>query len=69
MRSIQTSADAAVSVENSLLFASALSRNKVPFDLHVFESGKHGIGIAADHPEAYVWPEVCANWLKKQDFA
>ncbi|CAN7701361.1 alpha/beta hydrolase [Paenibacillus sp. LjRoot153] len=64
-----TADDAAVSVENSLLFASALSRNKVPFDLHVFESGRHGIGIADDHPEAYIWPEVCANWLKKQHFA
>ncbi|OCT10794.1 esterase [Paenibacillus pectinilyticus] len=64
-----TADDAAVAVENSLLFASALSRNKVPFDLHVFESGRHGIGIAADHSEAYIWPEVCANWLKKQRFA
>ena len=63
-----TADDAAVPVENSLLFASALSRHKVPFDLHVFESGKHGIGIADEHPEAYIWPEVCANWLKKQRF-
>lgn len=64
-----TADDAAVPVENSLLFAAALSRHKVPFDLHVFESGVHGIGIAANHPEAYVWPDVCANWLRKQQFA
>ncbi|WNR43630.1 alpha/beta hydrolase [Paenibacillus roseipurpureus] len=64
-----TADDEAVVVENSLLFASALSRHKVPFDLHVFESGVHGIGIADDHAEAYLWPEACANWLKKQRFA
>ncbi|MDQ0896613.1 acetyl esterase/lipase [Paenibacillus sp. V4I7] len=64
-----TADDAAVPVENSLLFAGALSRHKVPFDLHVFESGRHGIGIAVDHQEAYIWPELCANWLKKQHFA
>lgn len=63
-----TADDAAVPVENSLLFAAALSRHKVPFDLHVFESGRHGIGNAADHPEAYIWPDVCANWLRKQQF-
>ncbi|UKS24689.1 alpha/beta hydrolase [Paenibacillus sp. HWE-109] len=64
-----TADDAAVPVENSLLFAAALSRNKVPFDLHVYESGRHGIGLAEDHTEAYQWPETCANWLKKQNFA
>lgn len=64
-----TADDASVAVENSLLFAGALSRNKVPFDLHVFESGRHGIGIAEDHSEAYIWTEICANWLKKQQFA
>ncbi|OPH52020.1 esterase [Paenibacillus ferrarius] len=64
-----TADDAAVPVENCLLFAAALSRHKVPFDLHVFESGRHGIGLAGDHAEAYIWPELCANWLKKQHFA
>ncbi|WP_216625683.1 alpha/beta hydrolase [Paenibacillus planticolens] len=64
-----TADDGAVPVENSLLFAGALSRHKVPYDLHIFESGKHGIGMAVDHGEAYLWPELCANWLKKQQFA
>lgn len=64
-----TADDAAVPVENSLLFAGALSRHKVPYDLHVFESGRHGIGMASDHDEAYIWPELCANWLKKMKFA
>ncbi|TXK85511.1 alpha/beta hydrolase [Paenibacillus sp. N3.4] len=64
-----TADDPAVAVENSLLFAGALSRHKIPFDLHVFESGVHGIGLAENHPEASLWPELCARWLKKQQFA
>jgi len=64
-----TADDASVPVENALLFAAALSRHKVPFDLHVYESGKHGLGLAEDHPEAYLWTTECANWLRKQGFA
>ncbi|OXM85306.1 alpha/beta hydrolase [Paenibacillus rigui] len=63
-----TADDASVPVENSILFASALSRNKVPFELHVFESGRHGLGLAEDLPEVRAWTDVCANWLKKQGF-
>lgn len=62
-----TADDSAVPVDNALLFAGALQRNKVPFELHVFQSGRHGLGLAADHPEAYVWPELCARWLKRRE--
>jgi acetyl esterase/lipase len=64
-----TADDGVVPIENSLLFAAALSRNQVPFDLHVFESGRHGIGLAEDHAEAKIWPNLCEAWLKKQNFA
>lgn len=64
-----TADDAGVPVENALLFASALRRNGVPFELHIYESGRHGLGLAEEHPEARTWPALCANWLKKQGFA
>ncbi len=64
-----TADDAAVPVENSLLFAGALSRHQVPFELHVFESGRHGLGLAEEHPEAKAWPALCGTWLRKQNFA
>lgn len=67
-----TAEDAAVPVENSLLFAEALARNHVPFALHVYPKGAHGIGLgtrewnpAARHP----WTTQCALWLKAQGFA
>lgn len=60
-----TSDDPAVPVENALLFAGALSRNKVPFELHSYQTGRHGLGLAKDHPEAFTWPDLCARWLKR----
>jgi acetyl esterase/lipase len=64
--------DTAVVVDNALMFAAALTRNKVPFALHVYPKGPHGIGLgtrnwdpAARHP----WVGQCARWLKDQGFA
>jgi len=37
-------------------------------ELHVFPSGPHGLGLAADHPTVSVWPELCARWLKDTGF-
>lgn len=67
-----TAEDGAVPVENSLMFAAALAANKVPFALHIYPKGAHGIGLgtrewspAARHP----WVGECALWLKAQGFA
>jgi acetyl esterase/lipase len=59
-----TAEDQAVPVENSLMFASALAKNGVPFDLHVYEKGRHGIGLANGHP----WTGECLKWLKLHGF-
>jgi acetyl esterase/lipase len=60
-----TSDDAAVPVGNSLLFAEALRRHGVPFELHVFPRGAHGLGLAADHPRMAAWPDLAAAWLRE----
>lgn len=59
-----TAEDQAVPVQNSLLFAAALAKNKVPFDLHVFEKGRHGIGLANGH----AWTRDLAFWLGERGF-
>jgi len=59
-----TAEDTAVPAENSLVYASALARAGVPVELHLFPSGPHGIGLAADRPGAGVWPRLCAQWLR-----
>ena len=41
-----TAADASVPVENSLMLAMSLSREKIPFELKIFPEGPHGLGLA-----------------------
>jgi acetyl esterase/lipase len=63
--------DKAVKVENSLEFASALQRNGVPFDLHVYHKGAHGIGLGSrefDAAKWHPWTRDLAYWLKVQGF-
>lgn len=64
-----TADDAAVDVDNALVMASALRQHGVDFALHVFPHGAHGLGLAADHPDAKVWPDLCARFLRSQKFA
>jgi len=64
-----TANDDGVPVENSLLFAAALSRNKVPFELHIFPDGQHGLGLAQEHPALSLWTKACENWLRAAGFA
>ena len=56
--------DKAVKVENSLDFAAALQKAGVPFDLHVYQHGAHGLGLGKNHP----WAQDCVFWLKGQGF-
>ena len=56
--------DKGVKVENTLVFATALRKNGVPFDLHIYQKGGHGMGLGKNHP----WPEDCLYWLKAQGF-
>jgi acetyl esterase/lipase len=63
-----TANDQAVPVENSLLFAAALSKHKVPFELHVYPDGPHGLSLGEGHPAVYTWPGMCATWLKNLGF-
>ncbi len=63
-----TADDGAVPVENSLLFASALRRAGVPFALHVYESGAHGLGLPAAGKGAPAWDTACIAWLRGRKF-
>ena len=56
--------DKAVKVENSLDFAAALQKAGVPFDLHVYQKGAHGLGLGKNHP----WAQDCVFWLRVQGF-
>lgn len=61
---VHTTEDEAVPVQNSLLFYAALARQGVPAELHVFERGRHGLGLAADDLGMSAWPAQCVTWLR-----
>jgi len=66
-----TADDPVVPVENALEFGAALRRHRVPFDLHVYESGPHGIGIGAKPPDfsgAHPWTQDLIHWLRVRKF-
>ncbi|MEI7880531.1 MAG: alpha/beta hydrolase [bacterium] len=59
--------DGGVKVENSLQFAAALRRQNVPFDLHIYTKGGHGIGLAAKWPfeRPHPWALDLVFWLNE----
>jgi len=66
----QTFDDKTVPVDNSLLFADALRKAGVPFDLHIYQHGRHGLGLDDKPPfnHPHPWAADCLFWLKAQNF-
>lgn len=62
--------DTAVPIENSLQFVAALRKAGVPFDFHVYEKGRHGLGLAdkAPYQNTHPWAKDCLFWLKQRGF-
>lgn len=59
-----TNADSGVSAENSVRFYLALRAAKVPAEMHIFEKGPHGVGLALGDPALGEWPVLLANWMR-----
>jgi acetyl esterase/lipase len=59
-----TDADRGVPAENSVLFYLALRRAGVPAELHIFQHGPHGVGLAPTDQVLAEWGDCLANWLK-----
>lgn len=58
--------DDTVPAENSLLFAQALMKNKIPVELHLYEKGGHGLSLAkkiTDNNDHLCVQEECQNWI------
>ena len=41
-----------------------LYEHKIPFELHVFPFGQHGLGLAPGNPHVAQWAPLLVNWLK-----
>ncbi len=58
-----TADDGGVSVRHSLRYGGALSEQAIPFELHVFERGEHGKGLARDLGPLEAWTHLARTWL------
>lgn len=66
-----TCEDDIVPMENSLIFAEALRVNRVPFALHIYEKGAHGMALGDEQPpfaHPHPWTADCLFWLKERNF-
>lgn len=59
-----TNEDAAVPPENSVLYYLALRKAGVPAEMHIYEPGRHGLGLAHMHQPLADWPNRLTNWLR-----
>jgi dipeptidyl aminopeptidase/acylaminoacyl peptidase len=64
---VHASDDETVKVENSLLFYTALIKNKVPAELHVYQKGGHGFGLINKTTQD-LWMDRCKNWMTSSGF-
>ena len=70
-----TADDAVVPIENSLAFLSALAKNGVSFESHIFKSGRHGLSVSIPItgnglPESIdedfaQWHMLSIRWLRR----
>ena len=66
--------DGAVPAENSLLFTQKMRELEIPFELHLFPKGGHGLGLGTIEtvaggsygiePSIQAWPQLFADWLE-----
>ena len=70
-----TREDGSVPPENSLMLANELCRHGIPFELHIWQHGGHGMSLSNDQvyppdepnirPECQEWIDMAARWLKE----
>jgi acetyl esterase/lipase len=58
-----TTDDQTVPIANTVLFYQAYVAAKAPVELHIFEHGRHGVGLAKNLPVLEHWPELVATWM------
>jgi acetyl esterase/lipase len=61
---MHTGGDSAVPPENSVLFYMALRKAQVPAELHIYEKGGHGYGLAPKDAVLATWRGRCEDWLR-----
>jgi acetyl esterase/lipase len=65
---VHSTDDRSVPVVNSLGFYQACVKNNVTAEMHIFQQGGHGYGLAKEKPDEGQWPELCLKWMKNNGF-
>jgi acetyl esterase/lipase len=65
---VHSADDKVVPVKNSMVYYEALVKYGIPSELHVFQKGGHGYGMAGGKDTQSAWPELCIRWLKASGF-
>ena len=63
-----TADDDCVPSANSLNMAKALRDKNIPYEMHIFPTGNHGLGLGLDRPGVKLWSPLLAEWLKEIGF-
>ncbi|MBV6655003.1 MAG: prolyl oligopeptidase family serine peptidase [Mameliella sp.] len=63
---VHTTDDKGVPVQNSIGFYQALVAHGVPAEMHIYEAGGHGYGMAADQKDLSSWVNRLDDWLKRR---
>lgn len=59
-----TGDDTGVPVENAIAFYAACRQHKVPAELHVYQFGPHGVGLAPGDAALNTWKDHVQDWLR-----
>jgi acetyl esterase/lipase len=62
---VHSADDPAVPVMNSIGYFKGLQKNKIPVEMHIFQKGGHGYGLAPNGGTQSSWPDLCIKWMKQ----
>jgi acetyl esterase/lipase len=64
-----TTDDHTVPVLNTVMFYTALVKAGVPAEMHIFQHGGHGSGLAPANPQLKPWTEMLSKWMRERGYA
>ena len=64
-----TTDDKTVPVLNSVMFYTALVKAGVPAEMHIFQHGAHGSGLAPTNPQLQPWTDLLIKWMRERGYA
>lgn len=65
---VHSADDRAVPALNTISYFNGLQKQGINSEMHVFQKGGHGYGLATGRGTESLWPELCINWLKSNGY-